>query len=118
MQDRTIDNALLALRKQIIRGDGEGLELVEGLLVRRGVHMPRVLPARREDCFKHGEMRRAILEALERGPERGGDIVRHVMTKRPDMSYQQAQKRVASVLTKMRHKGLVARQGDLWELAP
>ena len=39
MQDKTISNALLALRKQIIRGDGKELAQVERLLRMRGVDM-------------------------------------------------------------------------------
>lgn len=41
MQEKTINNALLALRRQIIRGDGENLAHVEALLRARGVEPPR-----------------------------------------------------------------------------
>ncbi len=49
MQGKTIDNALLTLRKQTIRGDRDGLTQVEALLAMRGVAMPHVLPAKRSD---------------------------------------------------------------------
>ena len=54
MQDKTISNALLALRKQIIRGDSDGLAQVETLLRMRSVDMPRVLPAKRSDVARKG----------------------------------------------------------------
>ena len=50
MSERSINSALLALRKQLIRGDGLGLEHVEALLVMRGVALPCVLPAKRPDA--------------------------------------------------------------------
>ncbi|MTJ05746.1 MAG: hypothetical protein FH759_13765, partial [Sediminimonas qiaohouensis] len=40
MQDRTIDNALLALRKEIVRHGRDGLDHVEALLTLRGVELP------------------------------------------------------------------------------
>ncbi|WP_159458612.1 hypothetical protein [Roseisalinus antarcticus] len=45
MQDKTIDNALLALRKDMIRNGGDGLTHVEALLTMRGVGLPAVLPS-------------------------------------------------------------------------
>ena len=57
MQDKTINNALLALRKQIIREGGNGLDHVQALLEQRGVNMPRVLPPKRSDVAKRGQMR-------------------------------------------------------------
>ena len=54
MQERTINSALLALRKQMIRGEGEGLDHVEALLALRGIHPPRVMRAKRSDVAKRG----------------------------------------------------------------
>ena len=48
MQDRPIDSALLGPRKQITRGDGEGLDQVEALLQQRGVHLPCCCPQERQ----------------------------------------------------------------------
>ena len=45
VQDRTIDGALLAPRKQIIRGNLDALDHVEALLALHGVHMPLVRSA-------------------------------------------------------------------------
>jgi hypothetical protein len=67
MQDKTIDNALLAPRKQIIRGDGEGLERVEALLRMRSVPMPSVLPHRCPTTARRNVMRHLVLDALRDG---------------------------------------------------
>ena len=69
MQDKTIDSALLALRKHIIRGDLDGLEHVEALLTARGVAMPRVMAAKRPDVARRGYMRLCITAAIKDGPE-------------------------------------------------
>ena len=53
MQGRTIDNALLALRKQMIRKDRDGLAHVEALLIARFVPMPAVLPDNRPDVARN-----------------------------------------------------------------
>ena len=45
--DKSIDRALLAPRKKIIRGNLDGLDHVEALLAMRGVDMPEVRPATR-----------------------------------------------------------------------
>jgi len=67
MQDRTINNALLTLRKQIIRGDGEGLEHVEALLAMWGVRLPQVL-ADMQHRARRGQMRRMVTQALAERP--------------------------------------------------
>ncbi len=67
MQDKSIDGALLALRKQIIRDDAQRLMYVEAVLALRGVHTPAVLPAKRKDVAGKG-MSVIILEALNDGP--------------------------------------------------
>jgi hypothetical protein len=70
MQDKSIDGALLALRKQIIRGDGNGLCHIEALLRQRGVHMPAVLPAKRKDVAGKGLMAIWVMQALQDGKRR------------------------------------------------
>ena len=78
MQDKSINGALLALRKQIIRGDLDGLAHVEALLAMRGVPMPAVLPAKRRDVARKGHMAAMILEALRHGPKPLRKIAAHV----------------------------------------
>jgi len=69
MQDKSVNSALLALRKQIIRGDLDGLAHVEALLAMRGVAMPAVLPAKRPDVVRRGHMAVMIPNALRDGPK-------------------------------------------------
>lgn len=64
--DETINTSLLYLRAQIIRDDLDGLSQVDELLSLRGVEPDRV-PPRRGRAFRKGELRRAVLEALN-GP--------------------------------------------------
>lgn len=85
MQDKSIDGALLALRKEIIRSDGKGLKHVEALLALRGVPAPRVLPAKRVDVAKRGGARRFILRALRAGPRPPAELVGLVRAWKPDV---------------------------------
>ncbi|MEW9919466.1 hypothetical protein AB2B41_07625 [Marimonas sp. MJW-29] len=117
MQDRTIDSALLALRKQIIRNKGEGLEHVEELLRMRGVHMPRVLPPKRKDVAPRGMMTAMLLEALRDGPMTLREATAYVAKRRPELEPDFAYGRTLRVLVKLKAKGLVQREGRLW-LAP
>ena len=102
MQDKTINNALLALRKQIIRGNAEGLDHVEALLALRGDHPPRVMPAKRSDVAKRGFMRIWLLDALMQRPMRLADLVEAVRLHQPDVPYDRISRRTSNVLWKMR----------------
>lgn len=120
MQDRTINNALLALRKQIIRGKRDGLDHVEALLSIRGVAMPVVLPARRSCAAGRGQSRALIYDALRNGPKLRRDIVRYVANHRPEIPADVAYRRVDQCLWKMKKAGLVVQDfrlgGCLWRL--
>ncbi|KZY31872.1 hypothetical protein A3731_22955 [Roseovarius sp. HI0049] len=118
MQDRTIDNALLALLKQIIREDGDGLGYVEALLQMRGVDMPRVLPPKRKDVAGKGLMTRLVLEALRDGPQTAEAVTAYVAPRRPELSPEAARKRTSLALTKMKKRGLVKRDGRAWIFNP
>lgn len=102
MQDKTIDNALLALRRQIIRSKGEGLANVEALLVMRDVPMPKVLPAKKRDAARRGQMRALVLEALRDGPKPLREIVAHVEAARPELEPRAAYVRTTQALARMR----------------
>ncbi|HHX90616.1 MAG TPA: hypothetical protein GX700_12795 [Paracoccus sp.] len=80
MLDKSIDGALLALRKQIIRESGEGLAHVEALCLMRGVDMPAVLPARRADVARKGMMRLIILDGIRKGYSTQRDLAAYVET--------------------------------------
>ena len=114
MQDKTINSALLNLRKQIIRGNLDGLDHVEALLSLRAVPMPRVMPAKRPDAARRDHMRRLILDALRSGPKPYRDIVARVSEGRPEITYEAAYQRTGQVLWKMRKAGQVRRDGRVW----
>jgi len=118
MQDKTINNALLALRKQIIRGDGKGLAQAESLLRMRGVDMPRVLPAKRSDVARKGQMSKLVLDALRGAPMTTIQVADHVARNRPELTPEAAKKRAGLCLTKLKARGMVAYDfgpdGCLW----
>ena len=107
MQDKSIDGALLALRKQIIREKREGLAHVEALLALRGVPMPAVLPAKRKDAAGRGIMSAIILEVLSDVPMPLPQVAAHVASRRPDLGPEFAYQRTVQVLFKMKQRGLV-----------
>lgn len=118
MQDATIDNALLALRKQIILGGGEGRDHVQALLQMRGVRLPRVLGPKAADAMRKGHMAYMILEALRQRPMTRKELVVRLADKRHDVSQEKLYWRTAYALNKLRVKGLVMRDGRVWRLAP
>lgn len=79
MQDKTIDNALLALRRQIIRSEGDGLDHVEALLTQRGVRIPRAVQI---SPLSRGECKRLVLSMLPCTTAQAG---RAIMQRVPDV---------------------------------
>ena len=118
MQDKFIDSALLTLRKQMIRGDDTGLDHVLALLAMRGVALPRVLPAKRKDSAKRGQVRRVLLNALRGGPKPLTELVAVIRVWKPEVPERLAYRRTQQALNKMKAAGLVTREGRLWGLAP
>jgi len=117
MLDKSIDGALLALRKQIIRGDEAGLEHVEALLEARGVPMPRVMPAKRKDAARRGHMRLLVLSALRERHMRVPEIAAHVSARRPELAPEAAYHRAGQCLARLKREGSVQREGRLWRLS-
>jgi len=117
MQDRSIDNALLALRKQIIRDSLDGLDHVEALLQMRGVAPPKGKP-KPANAARKGGMASMILDALRECPMTLTELVAWISPKRPDVSPERLYYRTASALTQLRIKGLVRREGRVWGLDP
>ena len=113
MQDRTIDNALLALRKQIILGDGKGREHVEALLRLRGVPITPRRPWK-ADVAKRGHMRWMVLDALRDGGKTLPQITDYVDERRPELSRRAAYVRSGQCLAKLKKAGLVRREGRVW----
>lgn len=118
MQERSIDGALLALRKVTIRENRDGLEHIETLLRMRGVSMPCVFDGKRPDAARAGHMRRWIIEALRDGPKRLPELAAIIAVHTPAVPHERVYKRTSVVLTKMKRIGIVEREGRLWRLAP
>ena len=117
MQDKSIDGALLALRKTIIRGNLNGLAHVEALLALRCVHMPAVLPAKKADAAKSGHMSRLVRDALRDGPMTAMALSGIIAAARSEISAEVANKRTRQVLCNMKFAGALVRDGRLWGLA-
>ncbi|MGR3802149.1 hypothetical protein [Marinibacterium profundimaris] len=115
MQDRSIDGALLALRKQTIREGREGLDHVEALLRLRGVDMPVVREGRRPDAAKRGEAQRIVLGALRDGPKTLREIAA-VMAERRQLDMPAALQRSGQALDKLRKAGVVVKDGRVWAI--
>ena len=119
MQDRTIDSALLNLRKQIAQGDGVGLAHVEALLRQRGVEM-RTVSRVRMKATRSGVLTHMILEALKDGPQTARYVSHRIDERRPELGFDKAHMFAARALTKLKKRGLVLHDGNmggLWSVA-
>ena len=110
----TITRALVALRAELVREGGPGLEHVEALLQLRGHNLgpvPRkaVTPAR----FKRNRLRVAIYAALRGGPLTGPEIVRRV-SEAHGIAYEAVYRSVYTQLGMMKKAGRLAHEGQLW----
>lgn len=112
MQDKTINNALLALRK----AGGEQGELALRLLNIRGV-TPPVNRSRCPTAFRKGQMRRAILEILRDSPLESYDVATRIQAMKPEWTLKETLPRVRCTLSKMKADGLVTREGLVWALS-
>jgi hypothetical protein len=117
MLDKTIDCALIALRKQIIRRNGDGLAHVEALLAMRDLPMPAVLPPKRPDAARKGLMRLMLPDGIRKGHRTQRDLAAHVHSQRPELTAKAAYERTTQALQKLKAAGLVRREGRVW-LAP
>lgn len=119
MLDKTIDSALLELRRQIIRGNLDGLDHVEALLAQRGIdpsahHVPRPIP--RDSCQTR-EIKKMILEALRDGPKRPAEIGAVFMARKPFIAPERAMIRVYRAIYKLRDRGGIVSDDGVWRLA-
>jgi hypothetical protein len=119
MQNKTITNALIALRKQIIRENLDGLAHVDALLLARGIDPAKVRigPKRKPDQARQGMMRLMVLEALRDGPKTLHALAAVIAARRPEIALEAAVKRTAQALDKVQRAGLVTHEGKLWGLA-
>ena len=108
MQDRTINNALIALRKQ---GGPQGA-IAEGLLLMRGVPLPRILP------YKQSSRRQTVwlvLDVLQDGPKTCPEICDLIQFPQ-DCPRRYALHRVYMALRRLEGRGRVRREGRVWLL--
>lgn len=111
MQDKTINNALLALRRE----GGEAQVLAERLLAMRGVnYLPRMI----QNPATRSQMKRMILAALSDRPMNRRQMMAHVASLRPELTLEQLHRRTDTALWRLHVAGLVRREGGVWKLAP
>ena len=110
MQDRTIDNALLALRKQ---GGPQG-KIAEALLDMRGVSLPNIYSTKQ---MRRGQSSRYVLNALRDGPKTCPQIADQLGFDMPHLTRRECLQRVDNALRRVEVKGLVRRDGRLWHSA-
>jgi hypothetical protein len=108
MQDRTINNALTALRKQ---GGPQG-KLAEVLLDLRGVEWSGYT---QNQPLRRGEARRLVLDELKAGPKTNSELGQTLRTVRPDITPRAAANRSYQALLRLEDKGLVRRDGKMWK---
>lgn len=108
MQDKTINNALLALHER-----GEGLEYVLALMDLRSVPVPK---PKRPKPFKRRLLKQIVLGELQRQPKTCPQITEVVHLSRPDLTRRQANQRTYMVLCRLRDKGLVSCTSGNWTI--
>ena len=115
MKDKTINNTLIALHKEMTRNGLEGLPHVEALLTIRGVDLPSYPKRLPTNGQYKGRMRRMVLAAIKEGHNTPRDIT--LVLGPPDVSYALMYQRVYQALLRLERRGLVKRKGRVW-LAP
>lgn len=109
MQDKTINNALLALCK---KGGDQG-KLAEVLLHMRGGEWNGWC---QDNPFKRGGTKQMVLAALLDGPKTSWEIGAVLRKSRPDIGPDAAANRAYQALRRLNDKGLVQREGRMWSL--
>lgn len=113
MRDRTINSALLALRRD---GD-EAQVLAERLLAMRGVnHLPRILAPRKFRAARRGVMPAIVQDAPGDGPKTLPEVTAWVHAARSELDHQAAYTRAALMLSRLKRRELVKREGRVWGL--
>jgi hypothetical protein len=112
LKPETITRALLALRADLIREGGPGLEHVEALLVLRGSNLPPVPRKAPPQNFRRGKLRLAIFAALRNGPLPGPELVRRVAAAH-GLDYEKVYRSAYTQLGHMRRAGLMTHEDGL-----
>jgi hypothetical protein len=116
LKPETITRALLALRAELIREGGDGLEHVEALLQLRGSNLPPV-PRKATVHFRRGKLRTAIYAALRGGPLAGPQIVERVCAAH-GLAYSAMYRSVYAQLNCIKKAGMVGLDNGAWYLTP
>ncbi len=115
LKPETITRALVALRAELIREGGSGLEHVEVLLQIRGHNLGPVPRKAKPPNFRRGKLRAAIYAALKDGPLPGPEIVERVCTVH-GLALGRVYRSAYTQLGHMRRAGLVMHEGPFWRL--
>lgn len=110
MQDRPINNALVAL----LRLGGEQAELARQLMALRGVPAPCFMQDR---PLGRGRCRRIVLDALQDGPKTAREVGELVQAHVPGISARSAANRAYQALLRLEEAGQVRCEAGVW-LAP
>jgi hypothetical protein len=116
MLDKTITAALLALRRQIIRENLDGLAHVEALLALRQVALPAVPRRKPADSCKQREAKTIMLDAFRSGPKTAEHLRAAFAAARPAVPPDRVMIRVFQAIYRMRDKGLIVKDGEVWRL--
>lgn len=108
MQDRTIDNALLALHRK----GGEQADLARRILALRGVSLPRHLHDR---PLVRGQCKRLMLAALSAGPMTTLEALEWVLAAVPGITRESAYQRAYLALLRLEDAGKLRRDGRIWQ---
>ncbi len=100
MQDKTIDNALLALWKQ----NGPEIEHVEQIMAIRGIPKPRY---RHVDPLVRGKCRRIALDVLANGPCTNAEAAEAFLRVLPGISRRSAVRRAHGAFLRLEEAGRV-----------
>ena len=110
LKPETITRGLVALRAELIRDGGPGLEHVEALLALRGTTTSPRCRATAHPRFRRGKLRMAIQAALRDDPLTGREIVEHVCGAHR-LAYGAMYRSVYAQLGMMKKAGRVAQRG-------
>lgn len=116
--DKSINISLYYLRAQIIREGLDGLAHVDALLKQRGCDPAALrVPPKRVIAFRHGEFRRAVLDALRERPRAVQEIADMFANRLGHVGNANRCTRVSACLRRLEGHGLVRREGRVWGLA-
>jgi hypothetical protein len=115
MKNESIISALLAIRAECIREGAQGQEHAEALLRLRGYDpAQQVVQAKYSVEFGRGQLRRAILAILSRGPARSRHIATEIAQQRRMNDVERLLDKVQIALSSMKRQGLVRLDRRLW----